>query len=49
MAYLLDTNHCFLLLARDPRLADEAVARGESVIRLIIVPTGRVTSRKEIQ
>jgi predicted nucleic acid-binding protein len=38
MAYLLDTNHCFLLVARDPRLAAAvATRRAEHFMTSVIV------------
>lgn len=33
MAYLLDTNHCFLLLARDARLAAAVAERASEQLR----------------
>jgi len=38
MAYLLDTNHCFLLIARDPRLVSAvATRRSDHFLTSVIV------------
>jgi tRNA(fMet)-specific endonuclease VapC len=38
MAYLLDTNHCFLLIARDPRLVTAvATRRAEQFMTSVVV------------
>jgi predicted nucleic acid-binding protein len=42
MAYLLDTNHCFLLMARDPRLAAAAVARAAERVTTSTVVAGEL-------
>jgi len=40
MAYLLDTNHCFLLIARDPRLASAAAARAAEQLTTSVIVAG---------
>ena len=42
MAHLLDTNHCFLLLARDPRLAAAAAARGAEQLTTSVIVAGEL-------
>jgi len=40
MSYLLDTNHCFLLIARDPRLAVAAAARAAEQLTTSVIVAG---------
>jgi tRNA(fMet)-specific endonuclease VapC len=42
MAYLLDTNHCFLLIARDPRLISAAVARAAEQLTTSVIVAGEL-------
>ena len=42
MAYLLDTNHCFLLIARDPRLTAAAVARAAEQFATSVIVAGEL-------
>ncbi len=42
MAYLLDTNHCFLLIARDPRLAAAAGARASEQLTTSVIVAGEL-------
>ncbi|HUP59749.1 MAG TPA: hypothetical protein VNA69_04955 [Thermoanaerobaculia bacterium] len=42
MAYLLDTNHCFLLIARDPRLAAAAAARAAEQLTTSVIVAGEL-------
>jgi len=42
MAYLLDTNYCFLLIARDSRLAAAAAARAAEQLATSAVVAGEL-------
>jgi len=42
MAYLLDTNHCFLLIARDPRLTSAAAARAAEQLTTSVIVAGEL-------
>ena len=42
MAYLLDTNHCFLLIARDPRLTAAAVAHAAEQLTTSVIVAGEL-------
>jgi len=42
MAYLLDTNHCFLLIARDARLAAAAAVRAAEQVTTSVVVAGEL-------
>lgn len=42
MAYLLDTNYCFLLIARDPRLAAVARERGAEQLATSVIVAGEL-------
>jgi tRNA(fMet)-specific endonuclease VapC len=42
MAYLLDTNYCFLLIARDSRLAAAAAARATAQLATCVVVAGEL-------
>jgi tRNA(fMet)-specific endonuclease VapC len=42
MAYLLDTNHCFLLIARDPGLAAAAAARAAEQLTTSVIVAGEL-------
>ncbi len=42
MAYLLDTNHCFLLVARDPRIAAAAAARPAAQLTTSVIVAGEL-------
>ena len=42
MAYLLDTNHCFLLIARDPRLVAAATERATEQLATSVIVAGEL-------
>jgi tRNA(fMet)-specific endonuclease VapC len=42
MAFLLDTNHCFLLIARDSRLVAAAAARAAERVTTSVVVAGEL-------
>ncbi len=42
MAYLLDTNHCFLLIARNSRLVAAAAARAAERVTTSVVVAGEL-------
>jgi tRNA(fMet)-specific endonuclease VapC len=42
MAYLLDTNHCFLLIARDPRLVASVTARSAEQLMTSVIVAGEL-------
>jgi tRNA(fMet)-specific endonuclease VapC len=42
MAYLLDTNHCFLLIARDERLTAAAAERAAEQLATSVIVAGEL-------
>ena len=42
MAYLLDTNHCFLLIARDPRIAPAVASRRDDQFVTSVIVAGEL-------